>query len=63
MFRKILTQKERNTYENTITSLKAEIYDLKQEVKRLKNKDKKERQIIAKIRSLPTNKKKELGLL
>lgn len=63
MIEKFLSNKARNTYENIITSLKAELYDKNQEIKRLKAKDKKERQIIAKIRSLPTSQKKELGIL
>ena len=63
MVKNFLSNMARNTYENTITSLKAELYDKNQEIKRLKAKDKKERQIIAKIRKLPTNTKKELGIL
>lgn len=62
MFKRFLSQKARNTYENTITSLKAEIYDLNQKVERLQTKDKREKQIIAKIKSLPKEKKEELGI-
>ena len=58
-----INQKKINTYENTITSLKAELYDKDQEIKRLKAKHKKERQMIAKIRSLPTAQKEELGII
>lgn len=63
MIFKRISQKKINTYENTITSLKAELYDKNQEIKRLRAKTKKEKQIIAKIKSLPTTKKKELGIL
>lgn len=52
----------RNTYENEITSLKAEIYDLNEKVERLQAKDKREKQILAKIKILPKEKKEELGL-
>ena len=63
MVKKFLSNMARNTYENTITSLKAELYDKNQEIKRLKAKNEKEKQIIATIRKLPTSKKKELGIL
>ena len=53
----------RNTYENTITSLKAEIYDLERKVERLQEKDKAEKQAISKIKSLPKEVKEELGIL
>ncbi len=63
MIKRFLSNKARNTYENIITSLKAELYDKEQEIKRLKAKNEKEKQIIATIRKLPTAKKQELGIL
>ena len=62
MLKKVLSKMARNTYENTITSLKAEIYDLERQVERFQKKDKKEKQAIAKIKSLPKEVKEELGL-
>ena len=62
MFKSLLSKMTRNTYENTITSLKAEIYDLERQVERLQKKDKREKQVIAKIKSLPKETKEELGL-
>lgn len=53
----------RNTYENTITTLKAEIYDLERKIEKLQTKDKNEKQAIAKIKSLPRDKKEELGII
>lgn len=63
MIKRFLSNKARNTYENIIISLKAELYDKEQEIKRLKAKNEKEKQIIATIRKLPTAKKQELGIL
>ncbi len=63
MFNRFLSRMARNTYENIITSLKAEIYDLERKVERLQEKDKSEKQVIAKIKSLPKEKKEELGIL
>ena len=63
MLNKFLSRMARNTYENTITSLKAEIYDLERKIERLQEKDKNEKQAISKIKSLPKEKKEELGIL
>lgn len=62
MVKRILSRMARNTYENTITSLKAEIYDLERKVERLQEKEKAEKQAIAKIKSLPKEVKEELGI-
>lgn len=63
MFKRFLSRMAVNTYENTITSLKAEIYDLERKVERLQEKDKSEKQAISKIKSLPKEVKEELGIL
>ena len=63
MVKKFLSRMARNTYENTITSLKAEIYDLERKVERLQEKDRAEKQAISKIKSLPKEVKEELGIL
>ena len=55
-------RKRKNSYEVTIESLKAELYDKGQEILKLKNQMKKYNQVISKVRALPPAKKKELGL-
>ena len=52
-----------NTFELQVWQLKSEIYDKEKEIKQLKNQLKKEKEIINKIRALPTSKKRELGIL
>ena len=52
-----------NTFELQVWQLKSEIYDKEKEIKQLKSKLKREKEIINKIRALPTSKKRELGIL
>ena len=52
-----------NTFELQVWQLKSEIYDRDKEIKQLKAQLKREKEIINKIRSLPTAKKRELGIL
>lgn len=55
--------KRENTFELEIWQLKSEIYDKEKEIKQLKSQLKREKEIINKIRALPTSKKRELGIL
>ena len=52
-----------NTFELQVWQLKSEIYDKEKEIKQLKSQLKREKEIINKIRELPTAKKRELGIL
>lgn len=52
-----------NTFELQVWQLKSEIYDKEKEIKQLKSQLKREKEIINKIRALPTAKKRELGIL
>lgn len=61
--RGILKRLRINRYEVIIESLKAELYDKEQEIKRLKAKERQNKELIAKIRNLPTAKKREIGIL
>ncbi len=56
-------RRKRNTKKITIESLKAELYDKNQEIKRLKQQLKVQKEQLEKVRALPTAAKKELGLL
>ena len=56
-------KKRINKYEVVIESLKAELYDKEQEIKKLKAEKKQNKEIITKIRNLPTAKKREIGIL
>lgn len=56
-------QRKRNTKEITVEKLKAELYDKNQEIEDLKQQLKVQRKQLAKVRALPTAKKRELGLL
>lgn len=56
-------KKKENTDEITIMSLKAELYDKNQEIKRLRKQLNSEKKIVNKIKTLPTAKKRELGIL
>lgn len=52
-----------NTFDLQVWQLKSEIYDKEKEIKQLKSQLKREKEIINKIRALPTAKKRELGIL
>jgi hypothetical protein len=56
-------KKKVNTDELIILTLKAELYDKNEEIRNLKEQLKRERQIVNKIKTLPTAKKRELGIL
>ena len=44
-------------------ALKAEIYDLRQQIKSMRKKENNDKHILAIIRGLPKSKKKELGII
>ena len=52
-----------NKQEIEIKTLKSEIYDLKENLKREKRKNKSNTKILEQIKALPREKKKELGLI